>query len=124
MLLKPLITEKTVAETKRSKFAFLVALNTDKTSIKKQVEKIFNVNVLGVQTMTVRGKAYRTGKRWKYAYKPDAKKAIVTLKPGQSIELFDVRPTETPSEAPTEEVVTHAESGEVVAVTPRKKGKK
>lgn len=95
MLIRPIITEKTMKATGLSRFAFEVGIKMTKTEIKQTVSKTFGVNVIKVQTSTVPGKAYRTGKRFKYAYKPDWKKAVVTLKPGQKIELFDVRETET-----------------------------
>ena len=84
-----------MTETGLSTYAFEVRIKKTKTEIKQTVSKPFGVNVIKVQTSTVPGKAYRTGKRFKYAYKPDWKKAVVTLKPGQKIELFDVRETET-----------------------------
>ena len=95
MLIKPLITEKTMAEAARNKFAFKVELKATKTEIKSAVQKAFGVNVISIQTSTVPGKHYRTGKRFRYAYKSDWKKAMVTLKAGQKIDLFDVRETET-----------------------------
>lgn len=89
MLLKPLITEKSLAGTAAHHYNFVVELMDRKTDIKKMVEKTFNVNVLSVRTAIVPGKSYRTGKRGLRATAADRKKAIVTIKPDQKIELFD-----------------------------------
>jgi len=89
MLLKPLITEKSLAGVGARRYSFLVALSDTKPGIKKLVEKTFGVNVLSVRTSIVPGKSYRTGKRGLRAYRPDHKKAAVTIKPDQKIELFD-----------------------------------
>jgi large subunit ribosomal protein L23 len=95
LLLKPLFTEKTVAETSRGKYAFLVKPGATKTEVKNEVEKVFGVKVIKIQTITVHGKKYRSGRRLLYKKREDGKKAIVTLKPGQKIALFDsVNPTE------------------------------
>lgn len=107
MILRPIITEKTMKETKGQKFTFQVELGATKTEIKNAVQKMFNVHVLKTQTATMPGKSYRTGKRFKYAYRADWKKAIVMLKPGETIELFDVR--ETDDSTPQEIVTTEGE---------------
>lgn len=90
MLIKPLITEKAVAEMANNRYAFKVLPEASKPEIKKTVEKLFKVNVLGVRTAVMPGKKYRSGRRWMVRQKPDWKKAIVTLKPGQKIDLIDV----------------------------------
>lgn len=109
MIIRPIITEKTMAETKKQRFTFEVVLGATKTQIKNAIETMFKVNVTKTQTATMPGKSYRTGKRFKYAYRADWKKAIVTLKPGQKIELFDVRETDP---TPQEEIVTT--EGEII----------
>jgi len=68
-------------------FLFEVARDANKVQIKKAVESIFNVKVDTVRTLRVHGKPKRMGR---YAgHRPDWKKAVVTLKKGQSIELFE-----------------------------------
>jgi large subunit ribosomal protein L23 len=89
MLLKPLITEKSLAGTASRRYSFLVELLDTKTKIKADVEKAFGVKVISVRTMHIHGKTYRTGKRGLHAKAADHKKAIVTIKPDQKIELFD-----------------------------------
>jgi large subunit ribosomal protein L23 len=81
----PLITEKTTVLSEQNKVVFRVPLDATKPQIKEAVEALFNVNVIGVNTMVTKGKTKqfrgRPGKR------SDVKKAIVTLKEGQSIDV-------------------------------------
>ena len=85
---KALITEKgTTLRELRNQYHFEVARDANKIEIKRAVEAVFNVKVDSVQTMQVRGKAKRQG-RW-VGRRNDWKKAIVTLKPDQKIELFE-----------------------------------
>ncbi len=90
-LIRPVITEKTTKLTKENRFVFLVNPDANKTEAKREVEKTFGVKVLAIQTITVPGKSYRTGKRWIYRQKSNMKKAIVTLPKDQRIDLFDVK---------------------------------
>ncbi len=85
---RPLITEKTsIQKEKLNQISFEVDRRANRISIKKAVEKIFDVNVDAVRTIQVKGKVKRrgliTGKR------KDWKKAIVTLKPGERIDFFE-----------------------------------
>ena len=85
---KVLITEKgTVMREVHQQYLFEVARGANKIEIKRAVEKVFNVKVDSVQTMQMRGKTKRQG-RW-VGRRNDWKKAIVTLKPDQKIELFE-----------------------------------
>ena len=83
-----LITEKgTVLRETHQQYFFEVARTANKIEIKRAVEMVFKVKVDSVQTMQVRGKTKRQG-RW-VGRRNDWKKAIVTLKPDQKIELFE-----------------------------------
>lgn len=85
---KVLITEKgTVLREVHQQYMFEVARAANKIEIKRAVEAVFNVKVESVQTMQMRGKTKRQG-RW-VGRRNDWKKAIVTLKPDQKIELFE-----------------------------------
>ncbi len=85
---KALITEKgTVMREMRNQYYFEVARDANKIEIQRAIEAIFSVKVAQVRTMTVRGKVKRQG-RW-MGKRPNWKKAIVTLKPDQKIELFE-----------------------------------
>jgi large subunit ribosomal protein L23 len=95
MLIKPIISEKTVAEMALSRYYFRVSTGYTKIEIKKAVEKMFKVNVIAIRTAIMPGKKYRTGKRWIVRYHSDWKKAVVTLKAGQKIDLVDVPGADT-----------------------------
>ncbi len=85
---KALITEKgTVMRETRNQYHFEVARDANKIEIKHAIETIFSVKVADVRTMQMRGKVKRQG-RWT-GKRSDWKKAIVTLKPDQKIELFE-----------------------------------
>jgi large subunit ribosomal protein L23 len=85
---KVLITEKgTVLREKQNQYSFQVVRDANKIEIKKAVETIFSVKVAEVRTMQMHGKLKRQGR---YSGRQnDWKKAIVTLKPDQKIELFE-----------------------------------
>ena len=87
VLLRPLVTEKSTTLAGRNQYVFEVDLRANKTQVKESVERVFDVIVLRVITMVVIGKRRRYGRS--LVKRPDWKKAIVTLKPGDSIELFE-----------------------------------
>ena len=87
ILVRPLITEKTTMLMQEGKYAFVVAKTANKIEIAKAVETVFNVKVLAVNTVNVMGKTKRMGKT--EGKRPDYKKAIVKLAPGQNIEFFE-----------------------------------
>jgi len=86
ILLAPVVSEKSYALLDENKYTFIVAPHANKTEIKIAVEKVFDVRVVGVNTINRQGKRRRTksgtGKR------PDTKRAIVTVAEGQRIDLF------------------------------------
>ena len=84
-VISPNITEKSTSLSKFNKVVFKVHKGASKNSIKKSIEKIFKVNVIKVNTINIKGKTKLV--RNKKAYKPGYKKAIVTLKKGQNIDL-------------------------------------
>ncbi len=84
---KPVVSEKsTILIEKDNKYVFEVDTRSNKIQIKQAVEEIFKVSVTKVRTMRVRGKAKRV--RFKVGLTPERKKAIVTLKKGDRIDLF------------------------------------
>ena len=84
-IISPNITEKSTSLSEFNKVVFKVHKGASKNSIKTSVEKIFKVNVIKVNTLNQRGKNKLI--RGKKSYKTGHKKAIVTLKKGQSIDL-------------------------------------
>lgn len=87
VLIRPLITEKSTALAGQDKYVFEVDLRANKQQIKEAVELAFDVQVANVNTMRVKGKPRRFGRR--ITRRPDWKKAVVTLQPGHTIELFE-----------------------------------
>ena len=85
---RPLDTEKLdKMRDKQNKFAFEVGMAACKTEIKQAVEAFFKVKVVAIKTAIVRGKMRRIGKS--SGMRPNWKKAIVTLKEGDAIQLFE-----------------------------------
>lgn len=89
IILRPVVTEKSMEEKElMNKAAFEVHPKANKQEIKSAVEKLFDVKVLKVNAVRVKGKKRRMGRV--EGKKKDWKKAIVTLAPGHRIELFEV----------------------------------
>ena len=87
VLLAPVISEKSYGLLDANQYTFIVLPEANKTQIKIAVEQIFKVKVLGVNTVNRQGKRKRSkgsvmGKR------KDTKRAIVSLAPGERIEIF------------------------------------
>lgn len=89
MIIKPVITERSMDDVSKGKFTFLVSRDTTKDMIRKAVERKFNVNVQSVATVMVKGKTRRAGTRRTEVTIVRLKKAIVKLKKDQKIDLFD-----------------------------------
>lgn len=86
VLLRPVITEKSMGQTNVGKYTFAVDPRSNKQQIAEAVAEAFKVDVIGVSVMTVRGKTRRLGRRT--GRRPDWKKAVVTIAPGQRIERY------------------------------------
>ena len=84
-IVSPVITEKATALSEFNKMVFKVHKGASKNSIKKSIEKIFKVNVVKINTINLKGKTKIV--RGKKSSRSGYKKAIVTLKKGQSIDL-------------------------------------
>ena len=87
VLLRPTITEKSTLLQEERQYTFQVARKANKTLVKQAVEQNFNVSVTSVNITVNRGKRKRYGPRIKK--QPDTKKAVVTLAPGDRIELIE-----------------------------------
>lgn len=88
VLVRPLITEKGTMLTALDKYPFEVRKDSNKIQIKAAVELAFGVKVKAVNTLTVHGKTKRRGRRRLASTGRSWKKAIVTLEPGEKIELY------------------------------------
>ena len=88
IIIKPIITENSMSAQEFKKYTFKVAKSANKIEIAKAVEELFGVKVAKVNTISVRCRFKRMGRN--EGYKPDWKKAIVTLTEGsKTIEFFD-----------------------------------
>lgn len=90
IILSPIISEKSMKNADENKFTFKVSMKANKTNIKRSVEDKFKVNVLKVKTMIVKGRKTRAGKRRTEILQSAWKKAVVRVKNGQKITLFDI----------------------------------
>lgn len=88
ILKKPLLTEKSLIERdENNRYGFIVAKTASKGEIKTAVEKIFNVTVVKINTIAGKGKMHKMGRF--EGKRPDFKKAFVTLKEGDKIEVVE-----------------------------------
>lgn len=87
IIIRPVVTEKSMDLLADNKYTFIVHPKANKTEIKNAIENIFSVRVETVNTMNVKGKPKRMGRF--QGHTPKRKKAVVTLKPGQKIHLFE-----------------------------------
>ena len=85
IILNPLVTEKSTQQSEFNKMVFSVPVNATKLEVKSSIEKIFSVKVTSVNTILLKGKV----KRFKgvLGRRSNTKKAIVTLAPGNTIDL-------------------------------------
>jgi large subunit ribosomal protein L23 len=86
VLLRPVISEKSYGLIDEGKYTFIVAPDANKTQIKIAVEQVFDVKVTAVNTINRQGKRKRT--KAGYGKRSDTKRAVVSLKPGDRIEIF------------------------------------
>lgn len=90
VIVKPIITEKmSTLEEKLGRYGFVVKETANKVEIKKAIESTYGVTVEAVNTMRYAGKAKRNRKTWQMDGRtPSYKKAIVTLKEGEVIDIY------------------------------------
>jgi len=87
-IVRPIVTEQSsVAYQERGEYTFRVASDATKTSIRTAIEKLFGVKVTGVWTSNQRGKFRKVGKS--AGRRPHWKKAIVKLRDGDTINIFE-----------------------------------
>ena len=89
IIIRPVITEKSMESVGDKKYVFEVAVDANKVEIRKAIEEIFGVKVLSVNTIRVAGKNVR-GRTGRSGRKPERKKAIIRLtEDSKTIELFE-----------------------------------
>jgi large subunit ribosomal protein L23 len=89
VIIRPVVSEKSYAGLEQNKYTFLVHGDASKTEIKEAIQKIWNVHVLNVNTLTRKGKVKR--QRFVEGRRPDQKRAVVTRAEGDQIEIFETR---------------------------------
>jgi len=88
---KPIITEKsTHLVTEENRYTFQVDKRVTKSQIKKAVELLFGVHVVGVKTVNIPGQTQRVGRTRRLVKLPGFKKAVIEIKKGEKIEGFEV----------------------------------
>lgn len=89
VIIRPVVSEKSYSQIDNHKYTFEVAKGSRKEEIKQAIEEIFKVHVIAVNTISMRGKNKRRG--YTSGRTRDWKKAIVTLREGDTIEVFEAR---------------------------------
>ena len=87
IIIRPIISEKSTGLMEKHKYVFKVARDANKLTIMQALKELFNVNAEKVNIVNVRGKNRRL--RYKIGKRTAWKKAIVTLRAGDKIEIFD-----------------------------------
>lgn len=90
LIIKPQITEKTLEMSKNGMFTFVVSNESRKEEIKSYIKNVFNVDVISINTLRNAPELKRNFKKGVIFKKGGIKKAIVKLKKGQTIDLFEV----------------------------------
>lgn len=85
VIVRPVVTEKSTMASEHNKVVFMIAPTASKGDVKKAVETLFEVKVEKVNTVSIKGKVKRF--RGKVGKRNDIRKAIVTLKQGENIDL-------------------------------------
>lgn len=90
MILQPIVTEKSMEQSEElHKYHFRVHPDANKIDIRHAVESLFDVSVTDVNTMMVRGKSRRRSYRYRVGKTARWKKAIVTVRPGDRIQVIE-----------------------------------
>lgn len=89
VIIRPIITEQSMRVVPNGKYSFVVHKKADKDEIKKAVNQLFGVTVVSVATSVVKGKSKRVGQRRQEIDSTEWKKAIVEVKKGEKIAIFE-----------------------------------
>jgi large subunit ribosomal protein L23 len=89
IIISPIISEKSMDDVSKTKFTFRVNKGASKGQIKLAIEGKFKVNVIEIKTLNMKGKTKRFGQKRIETKTSGFKKAIVVLKSGQKIDLFE-----------------------------------
>jgi len=89
IIIRPVISEKTTEAMEQNKYVFEVMMKANKLMVRTAVKELFGVKPEKVNIIRVRGKEKRL--RYKTGRRPAWKKAIITLKPGEKIDIFETK---------------------------------
>jgi large subunit ribosomal protein L23 len=89
VLIRPVVSEKSYALMEQNVYTFIIDPGASKIEVRLAVEQAFGVRVLNVNTLNRKGKSTRNRRTNVRGKRPDVKRAIVTLHPDDSIDLFD-----------------------------------
>jgi large subunit ribosomal protein L23 len=89
VLIRPVVSEKTYALMDQNVYVFIIDPGATKVDVRNAVEQAFNVKVAKVNTLTRKGKRTHNRRSNTTGRRPDTKRAIVTLRAGDSIDLFE-----------------------------------
>jgi large subunit ribosomal protein L23 len=89
VIIRPVVSEKSYSLSEKGVYTFIVPAETNKIEVRRAVERVFNVRVEKVNTLNRPGKRKRNRKKQTFGRRPDTKRAVVTLAPGQSIPIFE-----------------------------------
>ena len=87
VIIAPVVSEKSYSLLDEGRYTFVVHPTSNKTEIKQAVQSIFGVKVVSVNTLNRKGKRKRFGMT--YGTRKSTKRAVVTLAPGESIDIFE-----------------------------------
>jgi large subunit ribosomal protein L23 len=89
VILRPVVSEKTVSLNENGVYTFIVHPGANRVQIRQAVEELFAVRVAKVNTLNRKGKRKRNRRTFTYGTRANTKRAIVTLMPGDRIDLFE-----------------------------------
>lgn len=87
-MIKPVFTEKSLKQAREGKYTFLVEMSMEKPRVKAEIGRAFGVHVTGVKTVVGKSESRRNTKGQKFSTR-GVKKAIVTVKSGEKIDIFE-----------------------------------
>lgn len=91
VIIRPIISEKSMLLAQNGIYTFEVAKTANKNQIGQAIEKSFKVSVINIATGVIKGKEKRFGSKRSPKKMTDGKKAMVTVKKGDKIDLFDIK---------------------------------
>jgi large subunit ribosomal protein L23 len=89
LIIEPIVSEKSYALLEKNVYTFRVRPDATKPQIHDAIEQVFNVRVLKVNTLNRKGKRKRNRRSFTFGTRANTKRAIVTLHPDDSIDLFE-----------------------------------